>query len=55
MHTGMAHLYGRTKGQMVIKEVETEGNARVEQHAGEEVGVIVRLDDEEVSFDVTCG
>ena len=32
-----------------------ERNLRVEQHTGQEVGVLERPDHEEIPFDVTCG
>ena len=36
-------------------EEQADGNGpRVEQHAGEQSGILVRLDNEEVALDVTC-
>jgi hypothetical protein len=53
MHIGTAHL---VEGCAHKREPQSKGgNPRVEQHAGQQVGVLVSFYHEEISLNVACG
>jgi hypothetical protein len=53
MHVGIAHLIDDEAHQQ--EPHSREGNPRVEQHARQQVGVLVRLDHEKIPLNITRG